>query len=101
MKKKKNTEEAEMEELKKIHEQAWREGIFIKEWTSPMGWLAAAGSVRSIVALERVLKMEIDINTLSLANCVCLLDTEPALCPTRTQASRDAVDAFKKHLATR
>lgn len=86
------------EELRKIYRDAWREGIWIREFGRVDGggrYMAAAGSVEELEEIEKKLGREIEISELSLGDCVNL--AQPGTGKTRAKACRNAVEEFKKH----
>lgn len=88
------------EELRKIYKKAREEGIWIYE-LAPSGtkkrqvYIAAAGSIRKIEALEQKLGEEIDVSKLSLGQIIEL--TMPGTGRTREEACKNAIKEYKKH----
>lgn len=97
----KKAEAAELKKLKKIYKDASKDGIFLVEFKAEDRFLAVAGSVKELEATKKRLGKEVNLDEISLANCVNDLDTEPGLGQTRVEACSKAVKAFKKYLSTK
>lgn len=86
------------EELRLIYAKAWKEGIFLLEIKGEEGAMAGAGSVKDLKEIRKTLKTKISINDLikrlSFGDCVNL--TMPGTGPTREEACRNAVKAYKE-----
>ncbi|MEK7625355.1 MAG: hypothetical protein AAB467_03325 [Patescibacteria group bacterium] len=103
MKKKKNDEAIEMVELRKIYKQAWKEGIFLKEFQAQVGFLAAAGSIKQLRKVGKLLGLRNvfkTLNTLGLGECVSA-GTVPGTGSTRTEACLNAIAGLKRHIASK
>lgn len=91
-----------LDELRRIYQEAWDEGIWIKEWAPGEGGkhLACAGSVSDLEAIEKRIGRELDIEKdIGLGDAVNI--SLPGSGETREEACRAAVAAWRAHLAER
>ena len=87
------------EELRKLYEQAWAEGIWLYEYAPGPGggkYLAAAGSIKALEEIEKRLGREIDIYQ-DLMFCDVVSLSMPGTGQTREEACRNAVAELQKH----
>lgn len=91
----KNNKE-DLDQLTKIYKEAWEQGIWLKEWG---GNLCAAGCVKEVETIEEKTGEEIDIDKLTLGDCVNLAWYGHGA--TRIEACLNAIKKFeqkhKKH----
>ena len=72
------------DELRQIYEEAWEDGIWIKEFGGGAHAMAGAGDVADIERIEKELGREIDINTdLTLGDMVMSIPSLPGSGATR------------------
>ncbi len=91
------------QELRDIYRDAWKQGIWLREFRSEKGFLIAAGSVAVLRNARRRLRRAGEIapplhrcpETLTLGNCISL-GAEPGSGTTREQACRDAIKQYKQ-----
>ncbi len=83
------------DELKRIYQEAEKEGIYIVEYLSPDGGSrAAAGSIELLEKIEQETGKEIDVDKFSLGDLVNL--TCPGRGKTREEACLNAIKAYKE-----
>lgn len=82
-------------ELRKIYKRAWKDGIFVCEFCPGNGYLAAAGSVKRVEAMEKRLGHEIDIAKLTIAQCMDL-GASPGHGSSRRKACLEAIANHRK-----
>jgi hypothetical protein len=85
------------EELRRIYHDAWKEGIWIKEFgtSGDSGiWLAGAGSLEVLRDIERETGKMVEVRDLLLGDCV--LFASPGTGKTREEACLAAIKAFKE-----
>src|SRR5687767_6805931 len=88
------TSAEEMAELNALYEEAWNEGIWLKEFGSgPTRYMAGAGFVVDLELLERLSGKEVSTETLTLGDCIEM--SAPGTGDTRIEACRDAVAVLK------
>ncbi|MEK9152722.1 MAG: hypothetical protein AAB692_05135 [Patescibacteria group bacterium] len=82
-------------ELRKIYDDAKREGIWLREIKAGNGFLAAAGYMAVIQAWEKKLGQKIDVSKLELGDLVVV--SHPGTGKTRELACRAAIKNLKKN----
>ncbi len=85
------------DELKEIYRLAWERGIWFREFGKGPGadiYMAGAGCVKVLERLEKELGREINVNELTLGDCMGL--TCPGTGVSREEACRDAIKEFEK-----
>lgn len=87
------------EELKRIYQQAWCEGYWIREFGAGTGYLAAAGSIKQLEEIEKKIGLEIDVEKLELGDVVNI--SMPGNGSTREEACLNALKAYKGHEKSR
>lgn len=83
------------EELKRIYQQAYQEGYWIKEFGAEKGYLAAAGSIKQLEELEKKLGREIDVDKLELGDVITI--STPGSGSSREEACLNALRAYKEY----
>lgn len=84
-------------ELRRIYADARKHGIWLREFAPPAdggGWLAAAGWMSEIVRIEKKLGRKVDIEKLSMGECVSL--ASPGGGKTREEACCAAMAALRQ-----
>ena len=83
------------EELKRIYQQAWDEGYWIREFD---GYLAAAGSIKQLEEIGKESGKEIIVNELTLADVVMGgIASTPGNGSTREEACLDELRNYKEY----
>lgn len=90
-----NDKDGVSDELKRIYQQAWCEGYWIKELGAGNGFLAAAGSIRQLEEIEKKIGKEIDVSKLDLGDIIAI--SMPGSGSTREEACLDALKKYKEH----
>lgn len=92
------------QELRDIYRNAWKDGIWLREFLSDNGFVVAAGSVAVLRTVHREIRQSgRSVPALirwpeqfAMGDCI-FLGAEPGSGKTREEACRDAISKYKQH----